>query len=164
MMKKTLTTLLIAASATCFAQSFVLGEVNAEWFETEEGSSGELYDYLNANASPVSGQKVIAFADFDVREYACHYTRSYAGGVYFEFNSCDEEGGNNEKLILPADTDIDLLKAWIEDFAVLREEYYTSDNFTWQNNTYAPHGEAGCYYTITEDQYGRTVVEIYCGC
>ncbi|NVK03540.1 MAG: hypothetical protein HWD92_01905 [Flavobacteriia bacterium] len=164
MMKQILIALLISASATCFAQSFVLGDVNTDWFETEEGANGELYDYLNANANPVSGRKVIAFYDFDLREHPCHYGRSYEGGVYYEMNSCEEEGGDNEKLFLPADTDIDKLKAWIETFAVLREEYYTSENFSWQNGTYAPHGEAGCYYTISEDQYGRKVVEIYCGC
>lgn len=164
MMKRILTTAFLGASIFGFAQSFVLGEVNRAWFENSEMSYYELYDYLNANANPVSGRKVIAFANPNVREHACHYTRSYEGGVYYEFNGCEEEGGDNEWLYLPTDTDLEELKAWIEEFADLREDYETEYDMWWENDTYGPHGAAGCYYTITEDQYGRKVVEIYCGC
>ncbi len=143
-------------------QDFVLGEVNVAWFEAREDHEIGLYEYLNDNESPVSGEKVIRFYDPDVREEACHYGRSYEGGVYYEFNNCDEET-YDEFLYLPSNTDEDQLRAWVEEFAKHANRSVDSE-MTWEESTYGPHGSVGCYYTLTTDDYGRKVIDIYCGC
>lgn len=153
----------MSMSLGCVAQGFILEEVDTAWFAGITDGEDGLYAYLNDHATPVSGRKVIAFENPDVREHACHFSRSYQGGLYYEYDACEIEGGAEERLHLPADTDEEKLKEWIEVFAKYSNTT-EGQELSWKEGTYAPHGDAGCYYSIGTDQYGRKVLEIYCGC
>ncbi|NVK27238.1 MAG: hypothetical protein HWE14_04285 [Flavobacteriia bacterium] len=165
-MRTLLSTLFIIAFTHFATAQFVLGEINEDWFEEEYMAEG-LYGYLDNNLVSNGGMKIIKRFDVndDPHEAPCLVGKSFEGGVYVkEDRGCEEESGSNTWVYMPSDTDIDELKEWIESWNELfvGDEH---DGYTWRDDNFGPpEGEAGCYYSIEEDLYGRIVLELYCGC
>lgn len=165
-MRTLFTTLFVLILSTIASAQFVLGEINEDWFESPYQSGG-LFAYLDSTLEGHGGLKVLQRREYTVDrgESPCIIGKSYAGGIYVkEDQGCVEESGSNTWVYLPSETDIDELKAWVEAWNKLYvgEEHGT---YSWRGDNFGPpDGEAGCYYSIQKDQYGRIVLELYCGC
>lgn len=91
----------------------------------------------------------------DSEEAICHFVQIFQYGISYSKSECSEEGGAQEKIILPRIDD-----ALIHEF--VNTLFFDPWN-TWTTDlTYEADG-AGCYYTIKQSEE-HTIIDIYCGC
>lgn len=144
------------------AQGFALGELDTAWFENRNPSDLTLLEYLDDHLTEKDERQIVSFYDNPTTE-PCAFEQYYTERVSYHYDGCGEEGGDNSSVVLPADTDLELLKKWIENYSRLADASMEYEAY-WSEDTYAPHGAAGCYYSIVTDHPDAVVISIYCGC